>query len=162
MIGYVIFFFVAGMALILLEFILPGAICGIVGTILLLISLGIGVSAYPDYALAIIVGEGAGALVALLLGILVLARTPLGRRFVMDTEQRAEAGYISAPTDSGLAGKSGVALTALRPAGVIEVEGERLDAVADGAYIAAGARVRILEVHGSRIVVEAESGAGRE
>jgi membrane-bound serine protease (ClpP class) len=45
-------------------------------------------------------------------------------------------------------------VTPLRPAGTVEFGTERLQAVSEGAFIEAGAVVRVIEVHGNRIVVE--------
>ena len=52
-----------------------------------------------------------------------------------------------------LVDREGVARTALRPAGIAEFDGRRLNVVSDGEFIAQGARVRVREVAGNRIVV---------
>ena len=41
-------------------------------------------------------------------------------------------------------GKTGIALTPLRPTGVIEVGGERIEVVTEGEFIAAGSNVRVV------------------
>ncbi len=53
-----------------------------------------------------------------------------------------------------LVGKSGRAATVLRPAGAIELDGERYDVVTDGTYLEAGTKVRVVAVAGNRVVVE--------
>ncbi len=53
-----------------------------------------------------------------------------------------------------LLGKVGRSLTDLRPAGVIELEGRRLDVITSGDYIARGAQVKVIEIKGNRVVVE--------
>lgn len=52
-----------------------------------------------------------------------------------------------------LIGKEGVATTPLRPAGIIEIEGEPYDAVSEGAFIPQGVPVRVVKVESTRIVV---------
>ncbi len=52
-----------------------------------------------------------------------------------------------------LVGKMGVAATPLRPAGIAEFDGVRLDVVASGQFIPAGTKLTIQKVEGSRIVV---------
>ncbi|HUT32616.1 MAG TPA: NfeD family protein [Planctomycetota bacterium] len=52
-----------------------------------------------------------------------------------------------------LVGKRGTARTTLRPAGQAEFDGEPLDVVTEGDFIAAGEPVEVAEVHGNRIVV---------
>ncbi|MEM5592240.1 NfeD family protein [Niallia circulans] len=49
--------------------------------------------------------------------------------------------------------KTGVTLTALRPAGVILIEDERIDVVSDGSFIDKGKKVKVVKAEGSRIVV---------
>jgi membrane-bound ClpP family serine protease len=52
-----------------------------------------------------------------------------------------------------LIGKDGVARTPLRPSGVGLFDDERVDVVSEGERIDAGARIRIVAVHGNRVVV---------
>jgi membrane-bound serine protease (ClpP class) len=87
----------------------------------------------------------------------VLPRTPMFRSLVLTQELTRESGYVAhtAGRYEDLAGKSGVALTLLRPAGTAEVAGRRLDVVSSGDMIPPGSAVRVITVEGSRIVVEA-------
>jgi len=55
---------------------------------------------------------------------------------------------------SSFAGKEGIALTPLRPAGTAEVAGERLDVVTGGEFIEPGSRVIVIRVEGTRVVVK--------
>jgi membrane-bound serine protease (ClpP class) len=57
------------------------------------------------------------------------------------------------PPPASLAGAAGVALSALRPAGMADIDGERVDVVADGEFIPAGAPIRVLRDEGYRRVV---------
>jgi membrane-bound serine protease (ClpP class) len=50
-------------------------------------------------------------------------------------------------------GKSGTALSPLRPAGIAEIEGERVDVVSDGGFVDSGASIIVSRVDGNRIVV---------
>ena len=54
---------------------------------------------------------------------------------------------------ASLVGREGVALTALRPVGGVELDGKRLDALAETTFVAAGTRVRITQADGSQIKV---------
>ncbi|MDP6380168.1 MAG: NfeD family protein, partial [Phycisphaerae bacterium] len=57
-------------------------------------------------------------------------------------------------------GEEGTASSTLRPAGKAKF-GERLiDVVTEGDFIDAGARVRIIEVHGNRIIVKPVDNSG--
>lgn len=151
---WALFLFAIGVSLIVLEFILPGLVCGIAGVACLLVSAGIGISAYPQYTVFIIIGEVVGGAGGVAGGLLVLAKTSLGRGLFLDTTQRDEDGFTNQASDLSLIGASGVVLTALRPSGTIEVNGRRIDAVSDGSFVDQGALVQVLEVHGNRVVVE--------
>jgi len=50
-------------------------------------------------------------------------------------------------------GREGVTHTALRPAGIGEFDGVKLNVVSDGEFIGQGKQVRVLSVDGNRIVV---------
>lgn len=145
----------SGLVLILAEAILPGGICGAVGFVFVCLSAGIGIYYYEgQYIFLIVVLEALGAFATVALSMVLLTKTRAARFLMLETQQRPEDGYTNMPDDHTLLGESGTVLTALRPAGTIEVDGRRLDAVAQGAFIEKGAAVRVVEVHGNRIVVE--------
>ncbi len=67
---------------------------------------------------------------------------------------------VAVPADSAenndlnyFIGREGVTHTALRPAGIGEFDGVKLNVVSDGEFIAQGKRIRVLSVQGNRIVV---------
>lgn len=94
------------------------------------------------------------ALGASLLLLRFLPRLPWGRRLVLATELPAQAGYASAPEhDRDWLGKRGTAVSALRPAGVADLDDERVDVVSDGDFIDAGEAIEVTRVDGNRIVV---------
>lgn len=155
MIWWLLLIFGVGMVLILAEFIVPGGILGVIGVLLLLLSGGLGIYYYPDYTVFIIVGETLGAVICVILGMMLLAQSGVARFLKLETSLNADEGYTNQPDEVQLMGKTGTVLTQLRPAGIVEVEGIRIDAVSDGTFIEQGATVRVVEVHGNRIVVEA-------
>ncbi|MBI1319849.1 MAG: hypothetical protein GC168_13040 [Candidatus Hydrogenedens sp.] len=148
------FLFAGAAAMIILEFVLPGGILGVFGVLFLIGSTVVGVTNFPDLALVIILGEFIGGIGIFLTGMYVLstvgARGPLFLTDSMDSE----AGWENMKTDAGLVGKAGVVVTALRPAGIVEIDGARLDVTSDGAIIDPGEPVRVVRVSGNYIVVE--------
>lgn len=52
-------------------------------------------------------------------------------------------------------GDEGIARSALRPYGTVEIAGRQVEATAEGGYLQSGTRVRVREVSGTKIVVEA-------
>jgi membrane-bound serine protease (ClpP class) len=60
-------------------------------------------------------------------------------------------------------GAQGEVLATLRPSGVARLDGRRVDVVSRGEMIEAGARVRVIELLGNRVVVaEADDDATEE
>jgi membrane-bound serine protease (ClpP class) len=83
-----------------------------------------------------------------------LPRLPFGRRLILKTGLSAGEGFASPPEgDKQWLGKSGTAISPLRPSGIVDVGGERVDVVSDGEFIESGARVVVTRVDGNRIVV---------
>lgn len=96
-----------------------------------------------------------GIPVCLRLAFLVLPKLPFARGFYLDapeltdTERRAGASI-----DPALVGREGTATSALRPSGSALIDGQPLSVVSTGEMIQNGARVRVVEITGNRIVVE--------
>jgi membrane-bound serine protease (ClpP class) len=151
---WVFVLFATGLILVLAEFLLPGMIAGTIGTVFIVGSGVLAIVAYPDYATLVIVVELLAVVAAVALGMWLMPRTPFGRRLVLQTSQDPTAGWVAADSDASLQGVEARVSTALRPAGTIIVNGRRIDAVSDGTFIDAGETVRVVEVHGSRVVVE--------
>jgi len=59
---------------------------------------------------------------------------------------------------AALVGLEGVAITDLRPVGVMEVDGERYDALAEGTFVGKDSSIRIIAVQGNQVVVEVVDG----
>jgi len=145
--------FVLGILLMILEIFVPGGIVGGLGFISIvaglvmaaydtkqgLASLGIAVLVTVIVAFALIKKYGIKGLIS---------------RFVLGDVQRNEAGYVAPKDQRHLLGKEGIALTPLRPAGVVKIEGRRIDAVSGGGFIAAGTPITVIQVEGSRVVVQ--------
>lgn len=155
MIWWLLLLFGIGMVLILAEFIVPGGILGVMGVLLLLTSGGLGIYYYPEYTVFIIIGETLGAVICVILGMMLIAQSGVARFLKLEASLSPDQGYTNQPDDVRLMGKTGTVLTQLRPAGIVEVEGIRIDAVSDGTFIEQGTTIRVVEVHGNRIVVEA-------
>lgn len=154
MMGWIIVLYLAGLVLILAEFLVPGMICGILGVVLVLASGVLGCRVYPDYALFFVLGEAFGVFIAIAIGMYLLSRTRAGKKLILQSSQQADAGWVANETDRSLFGAVGEVYTALRPAGTVVIDGKRIGAVSDGAFIDKGARIRVIEAHGSRVVVE--------
>jgi membrane-bound serine protease (ClpP class) len=148
------------MAVAVEVFLLPGfGVAGVLGA--LLIGAAIVLAMLGNFptggdvvqALAVL---GASIFITLAVAYAWLRHLPNSRRFsglIHQDSAQAAQGYVSALPRAELVGKLGVALTDLRPAGVANIDGEKLDVVTDGDYIASGARVEIVRSEGYRHVV---------
>ena len=148
---------IAGLALLIVEVFMPGfGIPGISGIILLIVSaVLLWINAGPLAALGLVVVIV--ALIAILLSITLksaangrLSKSPI----ILKDAERPEDGYLASNDMSIFIGREGETRTVLRPSGIADFDGVRLNVVSDGMYIKQGVRVRIDRVEGSRIVVE--------
>lgn len=160
-----------GVLLLLVEvFLLPGfTLAGVAGIVMLVAGLGLTLVGSGATAAAVISALGRVAisvLVALAGGLVAmrfLPKLPFGRRLILSTDMEAEEGFVSSPeTDRQWLGKTGRAVSPLRPAGIAEIDGTRVDVVSDGVFIDAGAPVRVTRVDGNRIVVRRITESGGE
>ena len=81
---------------------------------------------------------------------------PLLNRLVLVPPQSPGESVVSTgPGDQSAVrvGSCGVAVSALRPAGKARFGKQYLDVVTDGEFIAKGGRLKVLEIHGNRVVV---------
>jgi membrane-bound serine protease (ClpP class) len=62
--------------------------------------------------------------------------------------------YVASLDHSSLRGMTGVAASYLRPAGVAQIDGKRVDVLTEGEFIAAGTPIRVTRVEGARVFVE--------
>jgi len=152
----------AGALLIAIEvFVIPGfGLVGALGIVTLLGGIVLSlVGAQDSYEVVLtaamrVVFALVAAIIASLVLMRFLPRTAVGRRLVLDTGLSARQGYASAPeTDSHWLGKTGRASTPLHPAGIAEIDGERVDVVSTGEPIDAGEAIRVVRVDGNRVVV---------
>lgn len=86
--------------------------------------------------------------------------TAMGRKMILaeddrDIERRALEETEERTKGDSLVGVQGKAVTDLRPVGVVVLDNQRVEALAEGAWIEAGQKVRVTHVEGSRIKVRA-------
>ena len=144
--------FLAGVILLALEVVVPGAILGIIGGILMLIGVVVAFDRFGSSggALATAVGLGLGG-IALYLEFVLLPKSRLAKIFSMT----ATVAGTSQPAvaDRSLIGKRAVAVTTLAPSGVVECDGRRYEAFARSGLVAAGAAVDVIDLDTFRVIV---------
>ncbi|MNN58499.1 hypothetical protein D3C81_1735480 [compost metagenome] len=145
--------FVIGIILLVIEIFVPGfGIWAIIGIICLMS--GVIMAAYDSSAAALSLGIGF-ILAMVLAGFVIYAFRKRGiwNKFILKDELKTELGYVSQPVKEYLLGKTGKAMTSLRPAGTAVFDGERVDVVTAGEFIQQGQLVKVVLVEGGRIVV---------
>lgn len=160
-----IIMFVIGLGLLLAEiFVIPGfGVAGISGIILIFLSIFLSLLGSKPFIdmerVSIAIIQISGAILAALIGIFLLAKylpkSTLFNKLVLGHSEKAGEGFVSFPTISELIGKEGIAFTTLRPGGTAEIDGKRVDVVADSEYIDQGTKIRVLRVEGIKVVVTA-------
>ncbi len=160
-----IIMFVIGLGLLLAEiFIIPGfGVAGISGVILIFLSIFLSLLGSKPFIdmerVSIAIIQISGAIIVALIGIFLLAKylpkSTLFNKLVLGQSEKAEEGFVSFPTISELIGKEGIAYTTLRPGGTAEIDGKRVDVVADSEYIDRGTKIKVLRVEGIKVVVTA-------
>jgi membrane-bound serine protease (ClpP class) len=82
----------------------------------------------------------------------MLPHTPLGQLTKQPPEEQAAA-LPRRQELQALKGRVGKTLTALRPAGMVEFDGRRIDSITEGMMVEPGKWVRCVEVRGGTVVV---------
>ncbi len=158
-----ILMFIAGVTLLIVEiFVLPGfGVAGISGIILIFLSIFLSLIGsgpfitFESISMAII--QLAFAVILAIVLILLLAKylpkSSLFNRLVLSEAEKAEQGFVSVSEEQSLLGKSGVAVTILRPVGIAEIEGKRVEVISDGEFIQPGTEIKVIKVEGMRVLV---------
>lgn len=85
----------------------------------------------------------------------LLGKLPWTRGFYLEPVELTDAErHAGARMEPDLLGREGRAISALRPAGSAEIDGEPVQVVTTGKLVGSGARVRVVDTSGNRIVVE--------
>ncbi len=145
---------ILGTVLIIIEMFTPGfAIPGISGLILLLLGIIFTAQSFVE-GLIIFLVIMAILTIVLIFVILSASKGALFKSpLINKNSETKEEGYISTNDMQVFVGKSGKAITTLRPAGTCDFDGVRLDVVTEGDFIDKGSAISIVKVEGRRIVV---------
>ena len=169
-----IILFLAGTTLLLIEiFAIPGfGFVGISGIVFIILSIFLSLIKKPapdvpvfkgDYIIAL--HTTVWSLVATFAVILLMFKffpstriwKKLENIFTLKFKEESRLGYQVPSFDAEMfKGKSGTAITVLRPIGKIQIEDNIIDATTEGEYIEAGKKIKVVRVEGNRIIVSKE------
>lgn len=164
--AWVIICFILGVALVAMEvFVIPGfGICGVAGSLAIIASLG-GAILESDAITGFDFGGLVNAFFTILAGLAMAVVAAIfltgrhGPKFLrkhteLMTELSNSKGFVG--VDMGpeqYVGAEGLAVTDLRPAGKIEIEGQTLPAVSDGEFISRGSKIKAVKYENAQLTV---------
>lgn len=153
---------------------LPAVLLLVIGFILVVVEMyvpGFGVPGITGIACLIagVIMKANSALEALIMAIVIIAllcvalsisihsvsKGRLAKSKLVLHETATDAASIGETDLKYYLGREGTATTVLRPAGMGEFDGVKLNVVSDGEFIAAGEKVLVTSVEGNHIVVKA-------
>ena len=148
--------FFLGFLLLVVEIFVPGfGVPGITGALLVAAGI-ILVSSSVLMAVLLLI------LLVILLSVLfiILARSAakgnFGKRIIQKYALTNKEGFSSMEDLSYMVGCRGKALTILRPAGMADFDGKRMDVQTEGGFVKAGEMVSVLRVEGAKLIVKRE------
>ncbi len=149
--------FLLGFAFMIAEVFFPSfGILGLLSAVCLIGGLALAFTASTSYGVVSLITVVGLIPVVLIVAFKVLPHTPVGRSLVLSAPKFCEDDPHGAdPRIRQYLGKQGVTLSLLRPSGVAEIEGKRVDVVTRGEVIEKGRRIQVIHVEGNRVVVEA-------
>lgn len=141
-----------GLLFIVLEVLfLPGLIVGIFGGMLILTAI--------IYS-TLTIGLEAGIITvifSLMSGVILFIlfkKLKVWDRFVLKDEQKLSVRENLSFNEDDIVGKTGTALTDLRPTGFILIENKKVDAQSNGEFIPKNSKIEIISIEGSKIKVK--------
>lgn len=166
-----ILLFVLGIALVIVEiFVVPGTfIAGVAGLVAILAALFLSLQSFGStegFFAQELLTQNLWRLLGVMLAVMVggflfsrfLPKVPFFGGLILSPDagaaQLTRAAAVGGDSLAGLEGRDGEALTDLRPSGRALVDGQPYDVLTEGRYIEKGARLRVMQVSGNRIIVE--------
>lgn len=146
--------FIAGFLLMIVEMFHPGfGFPGIIGGMLLILGIVLGAKSLIQALIMLIVILAILGL-ALTFVLRAVAKGKLSKSLILEESQNKETGYIGNQDLDYFLDQEGTAVTVLRPSGIGEFNGIKLDVVSEGEFIHKDEKIKIIKVEGRRIVVK--------
>ena len=142
-----------GLVLVIFEMFHPGfGAPGITGSILLLVGILLVAKTILEAVMMIVILL---AFLGIVLTFVLRSATKgrLSKILILSESQKKESGYNSTEDLEYFVGREGIVYSILRPSGIADFDGVKLDVVSEGDFIPKGAPVRVIKVEGRRIVV---------
>jgi membrane-bound ClpP family serine protease len=140
----------AGTLLIGAEIFVPGAVLGTLGGIALFAAVIVAFGISNACGFYTLFGVLILMVITVAAWIKLFPRSGIGQKMTLNMDGKS---FKSSDSKQALMGRSGTAVSQLRPAGFALIDGQRLDVVAESGIIEPDQPVTIVKVEGNRIVV---------
>lgn len=145
--------FAAGVLLLAFEVIVPGAILGIIGAVLILIGVVVSFSQYGMNGGLLATAAALGLTgVTLYLEFVLLPKSRVARKLSL-TDTVAGTSQPAVADRASVIGRQAVAITALVPTGYVEIDGRRYEAFARHGHVQPGERLDVIDLDNFRLIV---------
>ena len=152
---------IAGFVLLVIEMYIPGfGLAGISGTILMIGGI-IVMKPTPLQALLLVLISVILLSIAFSIAMYSISKGRLSRSKLVLNDALNQKEVAAGEDLSYFVGKVGQTRTALRPAGIAEFDGVKLNVVSDGDFVNTQKHVRVERVEGNRIVVRESTPDGQ-
>lgn len=146
-------FLILGWLLVLLEFYLPGAIMGTVGGVLIVTSIFLFAMQSSSFlAMLLFFVISLLGVVAVIWFALWQIKSTKNKNTIYSSKD--QTGYVASSFDATAIGKTGVAITDLKPGGYILIEGKKYQAISVSGYITKGTEVTVISGQEESLIVK--------
>jgi membrane-bound ClpP family serine protease len=146
----------AGFLLMIAELFLPsGGILSILSAVGIVAGIVLAFNYDSSVGLGTLIGVGVALPVFISFLVSLWPKTPMGKRFFLAApdENATMAALPEYQEMERLRGQIGQTLSQLRPSGVVDFGGRRVDCVTEGVMVEKGQTVRCIDVKGNRVIV---------
>ncbi len=154
MFALMMFVYVFGLVLIIIDGkIINDGTLGTIGAASMLIAVGFSA---PNWIAGLysVIGVILGAFASLLF-LKAFKRREMWTKIALKDQLTSDAGYNSMNENhASLQGRTGEAMTDMRPVGTIKIEDEEYSAVTNGHWIQKGSKIKVVSVDGTRLLVK--------
>ena len=149
----IILLFALGIIFLAIEVIVPGAVLGTIGALLMLAGCYVAFINFNTLGgVLAVISAFSIAVLALFVEFRILPKTKLGKRAFLTSEITAVSAAIGKEA-LDLVGQSAESLTMLSPSGYVIVNGKRYDAFCQNGQVPAGTQLKIIGADSFRLIV---------
>lgn len=146
--------FIIGIILLIAEIFVPSfGILGFFGVTAVVAGIGMGASDTGDALRAFGIAALAAVVIVAIFAF-IFRKRGIWNKFILRESLTAERGFVPNNPRESWVGLEGVSVSELRPAGIADIRGERVDVVTSGEFVERGRSLKVISVDGTRVVVQ--------